>query len=286
MLSQIEFVQNPGLRSGAAMRSRKELISTTFSVHSLILVVGLVTLAHAGENQFVSFDFPDSTNTQATAITPSGEIVGRYFSSDGRQHGFVLNEGRFTSLDVPSASFTDAAWINSRGDIVGTYTLEGESQGHAYVLRNATFTTIDFPPGNVNTTGFGISNAGDVVGVGFVGSDFFHGRGYLLHHGQFTFIDFPGALGTFPTMVLDSSHIVGAYVDSNFMLHGFLLNDGKFSTIDFPESITTWITGINPNGDIVGFYNSKDGNQHGFVLSKGKFVSIDIPGAISTRVAN
>ena len=102
------------------MRSRKELISTAFSVHSLILVVGLVTLAHAGKNQFVSFDFPGSTNTQATAITPSGEIVGRYFSSDGRQHGFVLNEGGFTSLDVPGASFTDAAWINSRGNIVGS----------------------------------------------------------------------------------------------------------------------------------------------------------------------
>lgn len=38
---------------------------------------------------FRSFDFPGSTNTQATAITPSGEIVGRYFTADGNQHGFV-----------------------------------------------------------------------------------------------------------------------------------------------------------------------------------------------------
>src|SRR5215471_5941925 len=199
------------------------------TIYVLILAVGLSTIAYAGEKQFVSFDFPGSTNTQATAITPSGEIVGRYFSSDGRQHGFVLNEGGFTSLDAHNASFTDAAWVNSRGDIVGTYTLESESQGHAYVLRNATFTTIDFPPGNINTTGFGISNAGDVVGVGFVGSDFFHGHGYLFRQGQFTFIDFPGASGTFPNMVLNPKRVVGAYLDTNSTLHGFLLYNGEFS---------------------------------------------------------
>jgi hypothetical protein len=88
------------------MHSKKKAISMTLdSVHSLILVVALSTLVYAGKNQFVSFDFPGSTNTQATAITPSGEIVGRYFSSDGRQHGFVLSKGAFTSLDVPGARF-------------------------------------------------------------------------------------------------------------------------------------------------------------------------------------
>ena len=54
------------------MRSRKKMISTLGSLHSLILVVGLSTLAYAGENQFVSFAFPGSTNTQATVITASG----------------------------------------------------------------------------------------------------------------------------------------------------------------------------------------------------------------------
>lgn len=98
------------------MRNKKKVISATLSpLHSLILVVGLSTLAYAGKDQFVSFDFPGSTNTQATAITPSGELVGRYISSDGIQHGFVLSNGAFTSLDVPGASFTDAAWINARG---------------------------------------------------------------------------------------------------------------------------------------------------------------------------
>jgi len=232
---------------------------------------------------FKSFDFPGSTNTQATAITPAGEIVGRYSSADGRQHGFVLHDGVFTPVDVPGATFsTDVAWVNASGEIVGGY---GDSRGgHAYVLRGGTFTTIDFPSANpVCTAGFGISNAGDVVGVEFVCSDFFHGHGYLFSGGQFTVIDVPGATGTFPTMVIDSTRIVGTYIGSDGVFHGFLRQAGNFTTIDVPNSTFTWITGINPEGEIVGFYNDKDGNQHGFVLRDGEFVALDIPGATTTE---
>jgi len=233
--------------------------------------------------RFESFDYPGSSNTQATAITPSGEIVGRYSSADGRQHGFVLRDGAFTAVDVPGATFsTDVTWVNASGAIVGSY---GDSLGgHAYVLRGGNFTTIDFPSANpVCTAGFGISNAGDVVGVEFVCSDFLHGHGYLLSGGQFTLVDVPGAVGTFPTMVIDSTRIVGTYFGSDGIFHGFLRQAGKFTTIDFPNSTFTWITGISPEGDIVGFYNSQDGNQHGFVLSDGEFISIDIPGATTSE---
>ncbi len=226
---------------------------------------------------FESFDYPGSTNTQATAITPSGEIVGRYNTPDGRQHGFVLRDGAFSSVDVPGATFfTDVTWINARGDIVGSY---GDSRGnHGYVLSGGIFTTIDFPSASpLNTLGFGISNSGDVVGVEFVDGDFLHGHGYLFSRGQFTLVDVPGAVGTFPTMVIDSTRIVGTYFGSDGVFHGFLRQAGKFSTIDVPNSTFTWITGINPEGAIVGFYNSQDGKQHGFVLSDGEFISVDVP---------
>jgi len=243
----------------------------------------LATARSAGKTSFASFDFPSSMNTQATAITPSGEIVGRYFTADGKQHGFVLRDGAFTALDAPGATFsTDVTWVNARGDIVGGY---GDSRGgHGYVLSGGTFTTIDFPSVNpVNSTGFGISNAGDVVGVEFIDGDFLHGHGYLFSGGRFSLVDFPGAAGTFPTMILDSGKIVGAYISTDGVFHGFSRQAGNFTTIDVPNSTFTWITGINPEGDTVGFYNSKDGKQHGFVLSDGDFISIDIPGATSSE---
>jgi len=248
---------------------------------SLATVLCLAAAALAASINFTPIDVPGATNTQATAIT-TGEIVGRYLSSDGAQHGFILRAGGFSTVDVPGADSTDAAWVNSRGDIVGTYDTSG--RGHAYVLSGGVFTTIDFPSATpINTTGFGISDAGDVTGVEFNDNDFFHGGGYIFTHGSFIRVNFPHAAGTFPTMLLGPTLVVGAYMDTNGVIHGFQLSRGMFKTIDFPGSTFTWITGTNIDGDIVGFYNSADGNQHGFILSEGSFVSIDIPGATSTE---
>lgn len=259
------------------------------SVCSMLLLF-CATVGFSATKQFiVFFDFPLSgvTNTQATAINPSGVIVGRYFTPDGNQHGFVLNDGAFKSITVASSSFTDAAWINARGDIVGTYS-SADGKGHAYVLRGSALTTIDFSADpNVNTTGFGISNAGDVVGVGWKGTDFFHGQGYLFSHGQITVINIPGASGTFPTMILDPKTIVGTYVGADNVFHGFRLAEGSVTTIDVPNSTFTWITGINPEGQIVGLYITLDGKQHAFILKKDRFITIDIPGSsVAKDVAN
>jgi len=238
---------------------------------------------------FASFDFPGSIDTEATAIVPAGGpsngIVGRYVSSDGHQHGFTLRRGKFASIDVPGVTFsTDIAWANARGEIVGTF---GDAHGsHAYVLSRGAYKTIDFPsadPANTATLGFGISNAGDVVGVEFVGGDFLHGHGYFYSHGHFTLVDFPGAAGTFPTMALDASYIVGAYFGGDSVFHGFVSAGGKFQSIDFPDSTFTWTTGINPQGDLVGFYNDQAGKQHGFVRSDGKFFPVDIQLAVCTE---
>ena len=249
-----------------------------------IMLLCLAAASFAGTTSvvFSSFDFPGSTNTQATAITPSGEIVGRYLTADGKQHGFVLRDGVFASVDVPGATTTDAAWVNASGAIVGTY---GNSvSGHAYVLSGGSITTTDFPSANpVCTAGFGLSNAGDVVGVEFACNDFIHGHGYLFSGGQFTLIDVPGAVGTFPTMVIDSTRLVGTYFGGDGVFHGFLRQAGNFTTIDVPNSTFTWITGISPEGDVVGFYNSQDGKQHGFVLRESEFISIDLAGAASTE---
>src|SRR6266566_1490742 len=212
------------------------------------------------------------THDVATGVDPANE---------GRSSARNIN-GVFSAVDVPGAASTFIGWINARGDIVGNYT---DARGvHVYVLSRGSFTTIDFPgTAPMCKAGFGISDADDVVGVEFDCNDFSHGQGYLFSGGQFTFIDVPGAVGTFPTMIIDSTRIVGAYVGSDGVTHGFLRQTGNFTTLDVPNSTLTWVTGINPEGDIVGFYNSQDGKQHGFVLSDGEFISIDIPGATSSE---
>src|SRR5260370_34497855 len=87
----------------------------------------------------------------------------------------------------------------------------------------------------------------------------------------------------FPTMVIDSTRIVGTYFGSDGVFHGFLRLAGNFTTIHVLNSTFTWITGISPEGDIVGFYNGQDGNQHGIVLSDGGVICVDSPGATLTE---
>ena len=81
----------------------------------LLAVATLSLLGSASGQEFRSFDFPGAVNSQGTAVTPAGEIAGRYFSGDGSLHGFVLRRGQFSSIDFPGASSTDANWINARG---------------------------------------------------------------------------------------------------------------------------------------------------------------------------
>lgn len=83
---------------------------------SVLCLVGFACFSalafpQAPSGVFRSFDYPGATNTQPTAITAYGEIVGGYFNSDGIRHAFVLKEGEFSSLDFPGAVTTGVNWI-------------------------------------------------------------------------------------------------------------------------------------------------------------------------------
>jgi hypothetical protein len=83
-----------------------------------------VAIDQAKTADFVSIDFPAPgvTDTECTGITPFGVIVGRYFTADGKQHGFVLSYGHYVSINIGGTdTSTDAAWVNARGDIAGSY---------------------------------------------------------------------------------------------------------------------------------------------------------------------
>src|ERR1700676_2000236 len=110
------------------------------------VALGLAAFAYASasaQSKVASFDFPGAINTQATGITPSGNIVGRYTSRDGVQHGFLLSDGKFRSIDVPPSTSTDVTWINPRGQIVGDY-VDQSGHGHGFLLNKNAFTTIDY----------------------------------------------------------------------------------------------------------------------------------------------
>jgi hypothetical protein len=223
---------------------------------------------------FTSFDFPGAVNTQATAITPSGDIVGRYFNADGSEHGFLLSEGEFKSIDVPNSTLTDVTWINPRGQIVGDYNSSGKV--HGFLLSRGNFTTIDYPGVKVTLPG-GISPSGDIVGLEIGSDGILHGF-LLTKQSGFISIDFPGAAGTLPTMVI-GKRIIGGYFGATGT-HGFELSGGNFRSIDCPGATSVFLSGLNPQGDMTGEVTGKDGIQHGLLVRDGNCITVDFPGSL------
>src|SRR5947209_5692557 len=88
-------------------------------VTSAVSLLLFVSASPAAGQHFISFDFPGAIDTQPTAITPTGDIVGGYKSTDGIQHGFLRSGGTFKTIDFPSSTSTNALWINATGEIVG-----------------------------------------------------------------------------------------------------------------------------------------------------------------------
>ena len=229
-----------------------------------------------GKGSVISFDFPGATNTQATGITPSGDIVGRYTSPDGVQHGFLLSGGKFRSINFPGATSTDVNWINPRGQIVGGY-FGSVGNEHGFLLSGGKFTTIDYPNAQF-TNAFGIGATGEIVGIWGDSAGTLHG--FLLRAGNFSTLDLPDATGTLPAMI-SAGRIVGGYVD-NTGTHGFSLTQGAVKTIDCPGSTFTFLSSVDPQGRMVGGYGAADGNGHGALVIGRNCIPVDFPTGTNT----
>lgn len=256
------------------MSKRRSYAQDSVVLVSLMVLFCMVSLVPSAEAQakFTSLDVPGAVNTQATGITPSGDIVGRYTSPDGVQHGFLLSGGKFRPIDFPGSSSTDVTWINARGQIVGDY-IASDGRQHGFLLSAGKFTSIDYPNAQF-TVAFGIGATGAIVGIQGDNAGTLHG--FLLKSGSFSSIDFPGATGTLPTMI-SAGRIVGGYFSSTGV-HGFSLIQGVFQTIDCPGATFTFLSGVDPQGRMVGGYGTLDGSNHGALISDGNCIPVDIPG--------
>ena len=255
---------------------------------------------------FVSIDVPGAVFSDVHDIGPSGDIVGRFASSDGKSRAFLLREGSFTTFDF-SPTYTDAFGINAGGDIVGRYqTADGKF--HGFLLSGGTFTSLDVP-GAAATSAFGINSDGDIVGSycsptcpSAVQRGDFGNHGFVLHEGTFSSIDVPNATLTQAWKINAAGQVSGRYKNPDGAWHAFVMSDGAFTSIDVPGASQTASfpssVAINAAGDVVGSYCSAApcpvrvtdnlAAVHGFLLrhedgdNAGQVTTIDFPGASGT----
>jgi probable HAF family extracellular repeat protein len=124
-----------------------------------------------------------------------------------------------------------------------------------------TFNSID-APGAIQTTPFGINDAGQIVGF---------------------FVD--------STRVVHGFLFAGERCSkrSDELADRFLRKHRCFTALDVPGAVTTEARGINNAGQIVGFFEETAMGvvqQHGFLYSRGRFTQFDVPGASATAAAD
>lgn len=135
---------------------------------TLVLACAAAATARAATTLvFTTLDFPGAVLTNVQGINASGDTVGFYTDTGGRQHGFLRSGDQYRSIDFPNASLTQAHGIGPAGDIVGQYQRQNESgavPAHGFVLtRRGGFLAVDYP-GHQNTVAQRLLADGTILG--------------------------------------------------------------------------------------------------------------------------
>jgi len=123
-------------------------------------------------------------------------------------------------------------------------------------------------PGATNTSAFGISEQGVIVGEYDFDGVILHG--FILQNGAYTTVDDPDKNNAFGTRLLginNSGVAVGEYEDSQAFFHGFVYKNGVFENVIHPGSRNTFVQGINNVGLITGLAFFSEGTNKGFIAS-------------------
>jgi hypothetical protein len=126
---------------------------------------------------FFTINVPGAVATEASEITPLGDITGIYLTETienglkvQRVHGYILSNNVFTTIDVPGAANTGTptggVWMSTSGELAGYYQPQGSPAGQFRAWLRAldgTFSSY-LVPGATDTCFFNINERGDFVG--------------------------------------------------------------------------------------------------------------------------
>jgi len=221
---------------------------------------------------FKNENFPNSVQTQVSAINNRGDTAGFWVNAKGSNFGFIEWNGVFTSYSNPNTpkvagQVNQILGINDSGIAVGFYN-DSKGHSHSYTLNQKTGKFAGVKVSGQSVTATGINDNGQIVGFSTTGgatTTFFQSAG------KTTFLQFPGGSDTQAFGINKGDKIVGSYLDGSGVMHGFVLSNpmgpkSVWQSIDDPNGIgSTLVNGINNAGDLVGFYTDAAGNTDGFL---------------------
>ena len=209
-----------------------------------------------------------SSQSYATGINNSGQVVGYSQASSGAIHAFLYSNGSMTDLlGTLGGNYSLAAGINDNGQVVGYIT------GDKPFVKNING-GMSYGWGAGGATA--INNSGQIVGGGYPSGEA-HAYLYSPSIGSLTDL---GALGgpseSVANAINNSGQVVGqsTYISPYYYYHAFLWTSASgMQDLNSLTGSSQWnlenAYGINDNGQIVGLGINPQGKSDAFLYTIG-----------------
>jgi probable HAF family extracellular repeat protein len=218
---------------------------------------------------------PGNSVSKASALNDVREATG-ISETPTAAIATVFSGGKTTSISTLGSSVSLANAINNSGEIAGwnSYDSNSNFDPQAFLYSNGSMRNINspslFPSG---TEAYGINNAGEVVGTGYLSSSNFHA--FLYSGGKMKDLGPAGAFQATAYAINTTGQIVGTYSLNSGASGTFLYTNGTMTVIPNPSgSRGGFGIAINDNGEIVGSLYPSAGGSHAAKFSSGAWTDL------------
>ena len=196
------------------------------------------------------------TNSTATAVNSSGQIVGYSFTATPQlslNRAYYYSNGMMVDLGTLGGSGSQAFGINGAGNVVGQSDDAGGNR-HAFFYSSETMKDLGTLGGS-ESLAYGINSNSVIVGsANLAGDSNYHAFSYR----QGVMSDL-GALedGTSVAYAINDAEMIVGYSMANQQRHATLFNAGSVLDLDPTGHSGSEAYGINSAGQIVGYAGNK-----------------------------
>ena len=226
-------------------------------------------------------NYNGTTDSGATAINTSGQVVGASYTASGNLHAFLYSNGTMSDIGtLPGGYDTSVAnGINASGQVVG-YDNNVSGQDHAFLYNNGVMSDLGTLPGGHSSVANGINASGQVVGESDI-TILGYSHAFLYSNGVMSDLGMlPGRSSSVAYGINATGQVVGSSGPGG---HAFLYSNGTMTDLNSVLSAgsgwtaLTAANAINDSGQIVGVGIIANGYQDAFLLTPA---AVPVPAAV------
>ena len=221
------------------------------------------------------------SNSYATGINNSGQVVGYADTSSGSTHAFLYSNGTMADLGTLSgASSSYGLGTNNNGQVVG-YTYAANGSYRAFLYSNGTMADLGTLPGGSWSWATGINDNGQVVGWATPSSGTLTEHAFLYSNGKMADLGTLGGLQSQAYGINNNGQVVGAVTPSSGDAYAFLYSSSN-GTVIYPGTLPGYsgsaALAINAGGQVAGFAwpppTDPNSPEVAFLYSNGKMTAL------------